>query len=177
MVQCSPALSVSISPASYHTYILVWLCSQLMVAILFLPYFSAVYIYIFIKIQERESRQRFRGNVNIISLPHDRNNSAITLTILNWFGFGANVCVSIYTVILRYVFFYSIPIIHAEMLPWVCSSEWYTLLHRMLLNTRDYITLQCISPPFFYQRAQYSWCTPIRAERSGCFARIHSRDM
>lgn len=34
------------------------------------------------------SSKRFRGNVNIISLPHDRNNSAITLTILNWFLLG-----------------------------------------------------------------------------------------
>lgn len=104
--------------------------------------FDALYFH------QNTREQRFRGNVNIISLPHDRNNSAITLTVLNWFLFGECMRFNLYGD--SCVFF----CFHAQTLPWFCSS---LVLHRKLLNMRLHYNATLL-----HFSTSSNICTPIR---------------
>lgn len=120
-----------------HPAILISLPAFAFRAMPFSLYRMCMCVYIFIKMQQ----QRFRGNVNIISLPHDRNNSAITLTILKLISFQ-RVCVSISLLYSHSVA--SLRFFYTEI------PSWYLLFFAtssttQLLNMR----LQCIFTSFF----------------------------
>lgn len=139
-VQCLPARTPlhstplhscdAISPAYTHWMACIgWWCDFVFTV------FDALYFH------QNTREQRFRGNVNIISLPHDRNNSAITLTVLNWFLFGECMRFNLYGDSCVF-FLFSCTNATMILLLFGTSSE----------ATEYAITLQCNSPSFFYQQ-------------------------